>query len=262
MRIGICGGTFDPFHHGHLDPVLAAREEMQWDRVLYIPAWRQPFKTHLDAAPGAHRFAMAALAIRDHEALYVSPIELDRGGVSYSVDTLDELHGQYPGASFDWIIGDDNLADLDRWKDPERLFRLAGFVVLTRSGVGSRGSGVGEANAGTSPSPTTDNRGSGVGGRVSGVGGANAGASPSPTTVNPQPSTLNPRTSLGAASATPDPRLPTPAASIVFAHNATVPISSTGIRSRIRDGLSIDAFVDPLVSRYIHHYGLYKEGPS
>jgi nicotinate-nucleotide adenylyltransferase len=196
MRIGICGGTFDPFHRGHLDPVLAACETMQWDRVLYIPAWRQPFKTHLDAAPGAHRFAMAALAIRDHDALYVSPIELDRGGISYSVDTLDELHRQYPGASFDWIIGDDNLRDLHRWKEPERLFNLARFVVLSRT-------------------PTTDNR--------------------QPTTAKP---------------------------TIVFAHNATVPVSSTEIRRRVRDGLPIDAFVDPLVSRYIHHYGLYKEGQS
>jgi nicotinate-nucleotide adenylyltransferase len=192
MRIGICGGTFDPFHRGHLDPVLAARQAMQWDRVLYIPAWRQPFKTHLDAAPGAHRFAMTALAIRDHDVLYVSPIELDRGGISYSVDTLEELHRLHPGASFDWIIGDDNLADLDRWKDPERLFKLARFVVLTRQ-------------------PTTDNR---------------------------QPEKAN----------------------IVFAHNATVPISSTEIRNRVRAGQPIDAFVDPLVSRYIHHYGLYKEG--
>jgi nicotinate-nucleotide adenylyltransferase len=212
MRIGICGGTFDPFHRGHLDPVLAAREAMQWDRVIYIPAWRQPFKTHLDAAPGAHRFAMAALAIRDHDALYVSAIELERGGISYSVDTLDELHRQYPGASFDWIIGDDNLRDLHRWKDTERLFQLARFVVLSRSGVGSRGSGVGEEPVGPSASPT------------------------------------------------PDSRPPTPAGRIVFADNITVPVSSTEIRDRVRAGQSIDAFVDPLVSRYIHHYGLYNEG--
>jgi nicotinate-nucleotide adenylyltransferase len=192
MKIGICGGTFDPFHHGHLEPVIAARETLQWDRVLYIPAWHQPFKTHLDAAPGAHRFAMTALAIRDHDLLYVNPIELDRGGISYSVDTLEELHRQYPGASFDWIIGDDNLADLDRWKDAERLFKLTRFVVLSRQ-------------------PRADSR---------------------------QP----------------------PGADIVFAHNATVPISSTEIRRRVRAGESIDAFVDPLVSRYIHHYGLYKEG--
>jgi nicotinate-nucleotide adenylyltransferase len=210
MRIGICGGTFDPFHHGHLETVLAVRETMQWDCVLYIPAWRQPFKTDRDSAPGPHRFAMTALAIREHEMLYVSPIELDRGGISYSVDTLEELHRQYEGASFDWIIGDDNLKDLDKWKDPERLFKLARFVVLTRSGVGCRVSGVGE---------TQD------------------------------------------SSPTPDPRPPTPSgADIVFAHNPTVPVSSTEIRRRVRAGEPIDAFVDPLVSRYIHHYGLYKEG--
>ncbi|MBV8544946.1 MAG: nicotinate (nicotinamide) nucleotide adenylyltransferase [Acidobacteria bacterium] len=212
MRIGIVGGTFDPFHRGHLDPVLAAREKLQWDRVLYIPAWRQPFKTDHDAAPGPHRFAMTALAIRDHEALYVSPIELERGGISYSVDTLEELHRQFAGADFDWIIGDDNLKDLDRWKDPERLYKLARFVVLTRLSAGSRESGVGEANA-------------------------------------------------DALSPTLDTRHPTPArATIVFADNNTVPISSTEIRRRVRAGEPIDGLVDPLVSRYIHHYGLYKEG--
>jgi len=192
MRIGIVGGTFDPFHRGHLDPVLAAREKLQWDRVLYIPAWRQPFKTDRDAAPGPHRFAMTALAIRDHDALYVSPIELERGGISYSVDTLEELHRQYAGASFDWIIGDDNLADLDRWRDPERLYKLTRFVVLTR---------------------------------------------------HPTPDTRHPEN-----------------ANVVFADNTTVPVSSTEIRRRVRAGEPIDAFVDPLVSRYIHHYGLYKEG--
>ncbi len=206
MRIGICGGTFDPFHRGHLDTVLAARETMQWDRVVYIPAWRQPFKTHLDATPGAHRFAMAALATRDHEMLYVSPIEIERGGVSYSVDTLDELHRQYSGASFDWIIGDDNLKDLHRWKEPERLFQLARFVVLTRVGVGSGEWGVGESRETSVTTP--------------------------------------------------------PNANIIFAHNDTVPISSTEIRRRVRAGEPIDVFVDPLVSRYIHHYGLYKEGQS
>jgi nicotinate-nucleotide adenylyltransferase len=220
MRIGICGGTFDPFHHGHLEPVLAVREEMQWDRVIYIPAWRQPFKTERVIAAGSHRFAMAALAIRDHDSLFLSPIELERGGVSYSVDTLEALHQQHEGASFDWIIGDDNLNDLERWKEPERLFALARFVVLTRNAA--------------------------VGSRLSAVENQEA-------LVNTLP--------------TPDTRHPTPliqhhitSGHIVFAANATVPVSSTEIRGRVRAGQPIDAFVDPLVSRYIHHYGLYKEG--
>ena len=195
MRIGICGGTFDPFHRGHLDPVLAARETMQWDRVIYVPAWRQPFKPERAIAAGPHRFAMAALAIREHAALFLSPIELERGGVSYSVDTLEALHHQYDGASFDWIIGDDNLPDLERWKDPQRLFALARFVVLTREE--------------SSPTPFLEQH--------------------------------------------------IAAGRIVFADNNTVQISSTEIRGRVRAGQTIDALVDPLVARYIHHYGLYNE---
>jgi nicotinate-nucleotide adenylyltransferase len=113
-------------------------------------------------------------------------MELERGGTSYTVDTLEELRRQYPGARLDWIIGDDNVAALDRWKSPERLFELARFVVLTRQGG------------------TYDDK-------------------------------------------------------VVYAKNETVPVSSTEIRRRVRAGEPIDAFVDPLVSRYIHHYGLYKE---
>ena len=188
MRIGICGGTFDPFHHGHLEPVLAVREEMQWDRVLYIPAWRQPFKAGRIVAPGSHRFAMAALAIRNHDAFYLSPIELERGGISYSVDTLETLHQQYEGASFDLIIGADNLADLHRWKSPERLFQLARFVVLKR-GVADRESGVVESpGLSPAPSPTPDARQPTpeVGSGEWGVGEREGSLSPTPDTRHPR----------------------------------------------------------------------------
>jgi nicotinate-nucleotide adenylyltransferase len=193
MRIAICGGTFDPFHRGHIEPLLAVRDQMEWDDILYIPAWRQPFKTESQITSAYHRFAMIALAIREHQSVYVSPIELERGGVSYTVDTLDALHAQLPAASFDWVIGEDNVAQLSEWKNPEKLFQLARFVVLSRGGQ---------------PPPAV------------------------------------------------------PSGSLVYAHNKTVPISATEIRKKVRAGESIDALVDPLVSRYIHHYGLYKEGHS
>jgi nicotinate (nicotinamide) nucleotide adenylyltransferase len=238
MRIGICGGTFDPFHHGHLEPVLAVREEMEWDHVLYIPAWRQPFKKDRRVTAGSHRFAMTALAIRDHASLFLSPIELERGGISYSVDTLEALHQQYKGASFDLIIGADNLADLHRWKNPERLFQLARFVVLKR-GLGRGVWGVGEKRKLSNAATVGSRRPAlGVGSGELGVG-------------------ENPELSL-VSSPTSHTQRPTPR--IIFAPNATVPVSSTEIRERVRAGQSIDAFVDPLVSRYIHHYGLYKEG--
>jgi nicotinate-nucleotide adenylyltransferase len=185
MRIGICGGTFDPFHRGHLEPVLAARKTLGWDRILYVPAAQQPFKPGRAGASGYHRFAMAQLATRDYADVWVTPLELERSGTSYTVDTLEALHRTSDDAEFDWVIGDDNVADFDKWKDPARLLQLARFVVLTRT------------------------------------------------------------------SAQPDARF-------TYAQNDIVTVSSTEIRRRVRAGEPIDAFVDPLVSRYIHHNGLYK----
>ena len=189
MKIGICGGTFDPFHRGHLEPVLAAREAMQWDRVIYVVAYRQPFKDKGSSATGYHRFAMAVLATESIGDLYVSSWELEREGTSYTVDTLEYLRTEYPDATLDWIIGDDNLARLGEWKQIDRIFELANFVVLTRVA----------------------------------------------------PAIL--------------PTIPT----IKYAHNTTIPVSSTEIRRRIRAGESIDALVDPRVSRYIQHNRLYQE---
>ncbi len=132
MNIGICGGTFDPFHCGHLDPILAARDTMKWDRVIYIPAFMQPFKQDRATASPFHRFAMTVLGTEEHQELHVSPRELERGDVSYTVDTLEELRNEYPDATLDWIIGDDNLEKLMEWKSIDTIFTLANFVVLTR----------------------------------------------------------------------------------------------------------------------------------
>jgi nicotinate-nucleotide adenylyltransferase len=132
MKIGICGGTFDPFHRGHLDPVLAVRDEMEWERILYIPAFQQPFKTHLGSTSGYHRFAMAVLATAAQDGMLVSPWELERATVSYTVDTLESMRQQYPQATLDWIVGDDNIARLDEWRNLPRIFELANFTILTR----------------------------------------------------------------------------------------------------------------------------------
>ncbi|HUP47440.1 MAG TPA: nicotinate-nucleotide adenylyltransferase [Thermoanaerobaculia bacterium] len=132
MKIAICGGTFDPFHRGHLDPVLAVRDELQWSTILYVPAWRQPFKSEQRLTSGHHRFAMAVLATESLEDIYVSPRELDRGAISYTVDTLEELRAEHPTATLDWVIGDDNLEQLMAWKNIDRIFELANFVVLAR----------------------------------------------------------------------------------------------------------------------------------
>lgn len=206
MRIGICGGTFDPFHRGHLEPVLAVRDEMQWDRIVYVPAFRQPFKQASESASGHHRFAMAAMATLAHDDVLVSELELERGAISYTVDTLEELRRRNPRATLDWIIGDDNVARLGEWKNVDRIFELANFVVLSRQ----PGAGVAEEGTAVCAMPAE-------------------------------------RESHGC---------------IVYATNESVPVSSTEIRRRVREGEPIDELVDPLVSRYIHHYRLYQEAHS
>lgn len=205
MKIGICGGTFDPFHRGHLEPLLAARDSMQWDRVVYVPARRQPFKLDRNSASGFHRFVMAVLATENLDDVFVSTWELERDEVSYTVDTLEHLRAEFPDATLDWVIGDDNVEKLGEWKNIDRIFELANFVVLTRNAQ--------SAAEEDSAFPTCVDDPSG-------------------------------RPQHGA---------------IVYAHNATVPVSSTEIRQKVRDGEPIDDLVDPRVSRYIDHNRLYRE---
>jgi len=133
VRIAICGGTFDPIHRGHVEPVLAARQTFGWDRIVYVPAFRQPFKENRQSASALHRYAMTLLAVSDIAGASVSRLELDRETISYTVDTLRDLRAREgEGVVFDWIIGDDNLAQLSEWKALDEIFRMANFVVLTR----------------------------------------------------------------------------------------------------------------------------------
>lgn len=132
-RIGLLGGTFDPIHRGHLRPLRSAAAAIGWERVLLIVAAQQPFKAGRSSTSPFHRWAMAAIATADDEKVVLSDIELERGDISYTVDTLETLKARNPGAALDWIIGDDNLPMLLEWRRIERIFELANFVVLRRS---------------------------------------------------------------------------------------------------------------------------------
>jgi nicotinate-nucleotide adenylyltransferase len=134
VRIGVLGGSFDPIHHGH----LAAAQESAWalglERVLFVPVCRQPLK---DAAPmgeAQHRAAMVGLAIAANPLFELSTVDLDRGGVSYTVDTLRALNAVYPAAELYFILGMDALKDLPRWRDPTEIVGLARIAAVTRGG--------------------------------------------------------------------------------------------------------------------------------
>jgi nicotinate-nucleotide adenylyltransferase len=131
-RIAILGGTFDPIHRGHVEPLVAIADFMGWDRIILIPAATQPFKTGRTSTPALHRWAMAALATSGDPRIILSDIELERGEISYTVDTLEALRRIYPHASLEWVIGDDNLELLAKWKRVDRILELANFVVLRR----------------------------------------------------------------------------------------------------------------------------------
>ena len=131
MRIGIFGGTFDPPHTGHLGLAKAALEQLQLDEVLFLPANRNPLKSRKVVTPGKHRLGMVESLIRNEEKMAVSDMELTRGGMSYTVDTLGELQMVQPGEYW-FLMGADALRGLADWKNPQRLLKLCRLGVAIR----------------------------------------------------------------------------------------------------------------------------------
>ena len=125
MRIGVFGGSFDPVHIGHLLAAECCREQAGLDRVLFVPAATQPHKQHRQLASGQHRMEMLALATG----------ELDRGGVSYTVDTLERLKARHPGDELLLILGPDAFLGLPTWREPKRILELAGIVAVERESL-------------------------------------------------------------------------------------------------------------------------------
>ncbi|MGI8586468.1 MAG: nicotinate-nucleotide adenylyltransferase [Chloroflexia bacterium] len=132
-RLGLLGGTFDPVHYGHLIIAQEAASYLALDEVLFLPAGIQPLKRGLPITPAPDRLAMLELAIAGNLRFAVSRAELDRPGVSYTVDTLDRLRAEWgPEVGFWFIIGEDSLANLPAWRDP------AGILARTRLAVAPR----------------------------------------------------------------------------------------------------------------------------
>jgi len=130
--LGILGGTFNPPHIGHLVCAQEARAQLGLDRVVLMPVYTPPHKEALDD-PGAEvRLALCRAAAGDDVELEVSTLELDRGGASYTVDTLRALHGSHEGEDLTFIVGGDMASSLPSWREPEAVLELARVAVAER----------------------------------------------------------------------------------------------------------------------------------
>ncbi len=128
------GGTFDPIHLGHLLVAQAAIEELGLDKLFFIPAAQSPFKPDSRPAPAPARLQLLRLALAGWTNCEIDDQEIQRGGVSYTVDTLRHYAQKFPATKLFYLIGADNLAKLNEWREPKELAKLAEFVAIPRPG--------------------------------------------------------------------------------------------------------------------------------
>jgi nicotinate-nucleotide adenylyltransferase len=135
LRLGIYGGSFDPVHIGHLLVAETVRDQLKLDKILWIPAFQSPLKQNALPTDAKDRVEMLSLAIGGHPHFELDTREINRGGVSYTIDTIRTLQADQPGNEWFLVIGADSLIDLERWKEPAELCRLTMPVVVARGGM-------------------------------------------------------------------------------------------------------------------------------
>lgn len=133
--IGILGGTFNPPHMGHLVMAEEALDQLDLDRVVLMPVAVPPHKEAREDPGAAARLELCRLAVADDERFAVSTLEIERGGASFTVDTLRELHDVEPEHDLTFIVGGDMAQSLPAWREPEAILRLARLAVAEREGV-------------------------------------------------------------------------------------------------------------------------------
>jgi nicotinate-nucleotide adenylyltransferase len=137
VRIGVFGGTFDPPHVGHLILAADACEALRLDKLFFVPARAQPLKVDRPAvASAAERLEMVRLAVAGDERYGVDDTEINREGLSFTVDTLEGLSARFEGSRLFLLLGEDSLASFDRWRKPERIRELATLAVMYRARPG------------------------------------------------------------------------------------------------------------------------------
>jgi len=200
-RIGMIGGSFDPLHFGHLVIAQDALEHLGLSAVVFVPAARPPHKLHLQQVAAEHRLAMLRLAVELDDRFSVSDLEIRRGGVSYTVDTVRGLKRLQPDAEWVLIVGSDTLVDLHNWYKIDELLDLCEVATFLRPG---------------------ESEVEGIVGKV-------------------QVAERHKKILLD---------------NIVATH--LIGISSTEVRRRVAEGLSIRYLVPPEVEKYIFEHGLYR----
>ncbi|MGM0471877.1 MAG: nicotinate-nucleotide adenylyltransferase [Bacillota bacterium] len=133
-RLGIMGGTFDPIHNGHLVTAEEAADQYNLDKVLFVPSANPPHKTNQQISPAQDRYMMAVLATMNNSKFDVSRIEIERGGLSYTIDTIRRLKEALPKVELYFITGADAILDIFSWKEPEKLLEKCQFIAATRPG--------------------------------------------------------------------------------------------------------------------------------
>jgi nicotinate-nucleotide adenylyltransferase len=218
VRLGLFGGTFDPPHVGHLLVASDACDALRLDRVVFIPNARQPLKSDERQATARERLAMTRLMATGDARLYVDSCEAERGGVSFSVDTLEAFAAKSPADERYFLVGTDIIRTFAQWKSPDRVAQLARLAVLRRRDEGAVerpgwGTALGEGAAEPDAASVLQEIG-----RVAG------------------PAALQP----------------------LIVPTRRVDVSSTEIRDRVRTGRSIHGFVTEAVEQFIHEHRLYR----
>jgi nicotinate-nucleotide adenylyltransferase len=134
MRLGVMGGTFDPVHHGHLVAASEVQSLFSLDEVAFVPSGQPWQKAGKLVSPAEHRYLMTVIATASNPHFWVSRVDIDRPGPTYTIDTLRDLSAQHPDAELFFITGADALEQILSWKDVDELFGLAHFVGVTRPG--------------------------------------------------------------------------------------------------------------------------------
>jgi len=133
-RIGILGGTFNPVHLGHIRAALEVKRRFRLEKVLFIPSSIPPHKRPMAVASPNDRLRMVGLACRGRKGLSASPIEIEAGGTSYSVLTLDKIRRRFAGGEIFFVLGVDAFLEIDTWRDYRRVLEQCHFIVVSRPG--------------------------------------------------------------------------------------------------------------------------------